>query len=134
MKKVMSIQNQIKYLKTLNGIAWICAGIFKVFDNIPCMALTIVSFGCSVFMLLKVELSEKENEDEMAIRDLNDAKSMTLTQLHVIICVASVFFLFFVKSSLAQQINWSRLIVPAIFITLGIEDLLTGIHFKRLEE
>lgn len=132
--KVMSVKKQIKYLKTLNGIAWVVTGIFELFDNIPCIILTIISLSCSTFLLLKVQLSEKENQDEMASRNLSDAKAMTLMQMHIIFCVASVFLIVFVKFPIAHQIDWSRFIVPAFFIILGIEDLLTGMYFKKLEE
>ncbi len=132
--KVMSVKTQIKYLKTLNGIAWIITGISELFDNIPCIILTIVSLLCSIFLFLKVQLSEKEISDEMASRNLADARAMTLMQMHIGFCVASVFLIFFVEFPIAHQIDWSRFIVPAIFIILGIEDLLTGLYFKKLEE
>lgn len=131
---VMSVKNQIKYLKTLNGIAWVATGIFELFDNIPFLILTIISLSCSAFLMLKVQLSEKENEDEMASRNLSDARALTLMQMHIIFSGASIVLMIFVNFPIAHQIDWSRFIVPAFFIILGVEDLLTGMHFKKLEE
>lgn len=132
--EIMSVGKQIMYMKTLNGIAWICTGIFELFDNVPCNILTIISLACSVFLLLKVRFSEKENEDEMADRNMMGARSITLMQMHIIFVVAVVFLEIFLKFPVSQRINWSELIVPGFFITLGIEDLLVGIHFKEFEE
>jgi hypothetical protein len=33
-----------------------------------------------------------------------------------------------------KEILWKQAIIPVFFIIMGIEDLLIGIHFKRLEE
>ena len=132
--KTMSVTNQIKYMKTFNGVAWIFTGIFDIFDNIPCLILTIISLSCSIFLILKVQLSEKENEDEMASRNLSEARAKTLVRMHAILCIAATFLVIFVKFPIAHKIDWSQFIVPAFFIIIGIEDLLTGIYFKKLEE
>jgi hypothetical protein len=133
-KNVMSIGKQIKYLKTFNGIAWIGTGIFEIFDNIPCEILTIICLLCSVFLLVRVQTATKEAEDEMAERNLIGARALTQMQMHILFCIAAVLLMFLVKMPLPFSINWKQAIIPVFFIIMGIEDLLIGIHFKRLEE
>lgn len=131
-EKVMSIGKQIKYLKTFNGVAWIGTGIFEIFDNIPCEILTIICLLCSVFLLIRVQTSTKEAEDEMAERNLLGARALTQMQMHMLFCAIAVILM--VLTKLPLSFDWKQIILPVFFIIMGIEDLLIGIHFKQLEE
>ena len=63
-KKIMSISNQVKYFKTINGITWICAGIFDIFDGIFFSAATCIMLIISVILQLIVSFANKEDDDE----------------------------------------------------------------------
>lgn len=133
-KNILSIGNQIKYLKTLNGIAWILTGIFDMFNNTYCTIATIVCIVCSVFLVGKVHFSTKEQEDEMAIENLKDAIVSTHMIMNILFCTAIIVVRVITIFSFSQNINWENLIVPAFFIILGIENLLIGLKFNQLEK
>lgn len=130
-KNILSIGNQIKYLKTLNGIAWILTGIFDIFHNPYCSIICVV---CSIFLMGKVHFSTKEQEDEMAIKNLKDAIASTHTIMDILFCIAIIAIRIITIFSFSQNINWKDLIVPAFFIILGIENLLIGLKFNLLEK
>ncbi len=133
-KNILSIGNQIKYLKTLNGIAWILTGIFDIFNNPYCTIATIVCIVCSIFLMGKVHFSTKEQEDEMAIKNLKDAIASTHTIMDILFCITIIAMRIITIFSFSQNINWKNLIVPAFFIILGIENLLIGLKFNQLEK
>lgn len=130
-KNILSIGNQIKYLKTLNGIAWILTGIFDIFNNPYCSIICVV---CSIFLMGKVHFSTKEQEDEMAIENLKDAIVLTHRIMNILFCIAIVILMIILKLHISLNINLQDLIFPAFFIILGIENLLTGISFNLLEK
>lgn len=133
-RKIMSFRKQMTYLTTLNGIAWICTGIFDMFNNQLCHILNHISLLCSLFLIVKVTISEKENDDEMARQDLTKARSLTLRVLHRIFCFGMLFLAIFIKFPISDEISWKQVIAPTFFIAIGLEYLLTGIFFKILED
>lgn len=133
-KRVLSVTNQIKFMYTINGISWIATGILSFFDNIPCKALRCISLLVSVIVLGKVIFSEREMTDEMAERNLNDAKAKALSYLHIALGMIALLALIFTEFNLSMNISWGRIITGVFFLLIGIENLLTGVLFQRLEE
>jgi hypothetical protein len=134
----MSIGKQSKYLGILNGVAWILTGIFGFFDNIPCQVLTIIGLLCSLFLLVRVSIAKKESGDEMSDQNLKEALAQTHIEMHriftVVVIVLVAISIFSLYRPVDLLINWRNFIVPAYFVIIGIDYLLTGIHFKQLEE
>lgn len=131
--KTMSISNQVKYLKTLNGITWILAGISDIFSGAIPSTLTSIFLIISLVLQLKVSLSKKESDDEMSIDNKIKAGAMTQSIMHIIFCTAAVV-LFALTSFPNLHLDWKNLIVPVFFIFIGIEYIIWGLSFKKLEE
>ena len=131
--KTMSISNQVKYLKTLNGITWILAGISDIFSGAIPSTLTSIFLIISLVLQLKVSLSKKESDDEMSIDNKIKAGAMTQSIMHIIFCTAAVV-LFSLTRFPNLHIDWKNLIVPVFFIFIGIEYIIWGLSFKKLEE
>lgn len=129
----MSISNQVKYLKTLNGITWILAGISDIFSGTIPSTLTSIFLIISLALQLKVSLSKKESDDEMSIDNKIKAGAMTQSIMHIIFCAAAIV-LFILTRFPNLNIDWKNLIVPVFFIFIGIEYIVWGLSFKKLEE
>ena len=128
----MLFRSQNRYSRILNGIAWIGAGIFDIPDNPVCFNISMVFVAFAVFLLLRVGLSSTESEDEMSVRNLTKARELTMiwTQtIFLVIWVAAGFV-----QAMPQHIEWGRLFAPTFLILAGLEDLLVGFHFRRLEK
>ncbi len=133
-KTEMSVGKQIKYEYTINGALFIAAGIFYIFDNMPCKILFIVCACSSIYALTKSTTSPKEAKDEMAKQNLSRAKACTLTRSHLILCIIMLFLFFFLDFPISDTINWKKLILPFLFIVSGFMELSTGYQFKKFEE
>ena len=133
-ENVISVGKQTKYLTTLNGFAWICAGIFSLFDNVPCEILKIVSLACSLILLLRVQFYQKENDDEMSIKNMTYARAATQKTMHYLLLFATLVCMLFFLFPASRNINVKHLIVPIFFLIVGIEDLLIGHYFKHFEK
>ena len=130
--KQMTILTQNRYSRILNGIAWIGAGIFDIPDNPVCFNISMVFVAFAVFLLLRVGLSSTESEDEISVRNLTKARELTM------IWTQTIFLVIWVAAGFVQamplHVEWGRLFAPTFLILAGLEDLLVGFHFRRLEK
>ena len=133
-KKVMSIGIQIFLSRIVDGVAWIVAGIFSLFENIPCTIVCSVALLISIIVTAIVMKAEKEEDDEMSLQHIQAAKAYTQECIHKVIAVIALVLLFVTRMNHGPEINWKLLILPAFYVLLGANDLLVGIKFKKLEE
>ena len=132
-KEQMSVQKQILYSKTLNGISMICAGMFEFFDNILCQFLCIMFLVVACYLSSKELLSKKEKYDEMARKNLAEAESSAFGLLVSLFCIFSI--LLNMSSYFVPSLVFStQFLVPLLFIIIGAADLMVGIKFHQLEE
>lgn len=129
--KPMPILTQNRYSRIGHGIVWISAGIFEIPQNSVCQNISMVLFIFACFLLLRVELGSTESDDEMSIGNLTKAKA--LTQIWMQNICLSVWVIASIIRAMPIHIEWGNLFAPAFFILIGVSDLITGIHFKRLE-
>lgn len=129
--KQMSILTQNRYSRIVYGIVWIGAGIFEIPQNPVCQDISMVLWILACFSLLRVQLGSTERDDEMSIDNLTKAKASTQIWMQNI-CF-SVWIIVSIIRAMPIQIEWGNLFAPAFFILIGVSDLITGIHFKRLE-
>ena len=69
----------------------------------------------------------------MSIDNKIKASAMTQSIMHIIFCAAAVV-LFALTSFPNLHLDWKNLIVPVFFIFIGIEYIIWGLSFKKLEE
>lgn len=135
-KKELSVTKQIRIRYAMHGIAWMVTGLFKFFDNIPCRCISIIALIISVFLLVKFLFADREMEDEMAEQNLYKAKAATLDILKIIVCVALIIMtaIDFVFEIELLSANLKNIIVPILFIIMGIENLLIGVIFNHYDK
>ncbi len=133
-KEIMSIKKQMLFSRIINGIAWIVAGVFNMFDNITCSIISSTAMIVSIYVTISVLKAEKEDDDEMSLQHLLEAKAATQVIIHLVLAILAVILLLTTKVPFMIEINWKSLLVPIVFILLGANDLLVGLTFKRLEE
>lgn len=129
--KQMPILTQNRYSRIVYGIVWIGAGIFEIPQNPVCQNISMILWIFAGFFLLRVQLGSTESDDEMSINNLIKAKASTQIWMQNI-----CFFVWVIVSLIREMpihIEWGNLFAPAFFILIGLSDLITGIHFKRLE-
>ena len=129
-KRVMPVGRQIYLLKVISGIAWIVAGISYCFDSLFFDIVQIIAMSLNVCILFWVQFSKKEKMDEMADQDLMKAQSITMQIMHICLCIVACGVIIFGD----KNIEWNTIIFAGLFIYMGIEELLTGVLFKRNEE
>lgn len=134
-KKVMSISEQVKYLKILNGIMWILIGVFDIFDGIVCSIITAVLLIIAIIFIKVVWNAEKEDDDELSYINRLKASDDTLRIMNIVFFImCSALLLLRLVSIISIKIPWEKLIVPMFFIVIGIKNIIWGICFKKYEE
>ena len=83
-KKLMSISEQVKYLKILNGIMWILIGVFDIFDGIVCSIITAVLLIIAIIFIKVVWNAEKEDDDELSYINRLNASDDTLRIMNIV--------------------------------------------------
>ena len=137
-KRVMPVGRQIYLLKVVSGIAWIVAGISHCFDSLFFDIVQFVAMSLCVCVLFWVQFSKKEKMDEMAEQDLMKAQSITMQIMHICLCIVACGVIIFEAISrnagFHMNVEWTTVLYAGLFLYMGIEDLLTGVLFKRNEE
>ena len=135
-KEKLSITNQFRIRYFLHGCTWIIAGVFKFFDNSPCRIICSISLAISVFLLVKFMFANRELKDEMAEQNLYKAKAAAMDLFRIGICVVLLIFVTlnrFFDAALGE-VNIYSVIVPILFIEMGIENLLIGVYFNHFDK
>ena len=96
-------------------------------------AYTAVNTNGIIPMIL-LRRSKKEESDEMADENFIRAKALAGDLMHIVLCLATVAvpLMGFIPGS--ENWNWPRVMAWSFFILIGIQNLITGFAFKKLEE
>ena len=133
MKKTMSFAEQIQTLKVVTGAAWICVGVFSCINNPIFTILQIVALLVCIVNVVRVSSAEKEESDEMAQENLYKAKAKALDLMHGILGLIAIAAMLFLGKN-TVTLDWAEVIPAIFFIILGIQELMIGITFRKLEE
>ena len=133
--RTMSFAEQIRTIKFVNGHAWIMAGIFGCFDNMICRIFQILALLVGIINVFYVFAAKGESSDEMADENLCKAKANALDNTQRIFCfIAILAMLISKKNAITITLDWSRVIPAVFFILLGVQDLIVGRTFRKLED
>lgn len=133
MKKEMSCAEQIRLLNTVGGVAWIVVGVSNCFENTAFLIVRILGLLVCIASIVRVSVAQKENADEMAEENLCKAKAKTLDTMHGLFCVIAIAAMFVLGRG-AVALDWAKVIPAVFFIVLGVERLLVGVNFRKLED
>ena len=134
--KLVSIRSQMFWLHIVIGTLWIGVGISNMFDNLFFDIVHAVLLVSTIVVVIIIWRSNCEENDEMSEYNHMKAKAKAHHYMNYVYCggalISSVLF------SLLQvatdfDIYWVKIIVGIFFILMGIQDLITGIVFNRLE-
>lgn len=133
-KKVLSIGSQIFLGKVVVGICWIIAGISGYLGGLLGDILQIIFLLGAIIPMILLQRSKKEESDEMADENFTRAKAQAGDLMHIVLCLATVAvpLMGFIPGSVDW--NWPRVMAWSFFILIGIQNLITGFAFKKLEE
>jgi len=134
-KKEMSFAEQIHTLKTERGIIWIIVGVLNCFDSAIMSVLRIIALVFCIIEIFRVSRAKRENSDEMAEENLEKAKARTLDLMHNVFLLSSIIAMSaaFILDKGVVAVNWTKTVPVVFFIIYGIEELLTGLIFRKLE-
>ncbi len=132
-KGVLRYADQVKRLNLFIGIIWIFAGIAGMFRSVVSSVFLVLALCFSAYFMFSVFFSKnKEEADEMAIAHENKAMSLSFLIMQILLVLFCL-----VKDAILDpmdlNIDYSRYIVPSIFILMGLMGLLVGVVFHRLE-
>lgn len=143
-KKIISVGQNIKYEKTICGAIFLVGGLFfsiKGADKNLFLMIMITATVClnSLYSIIRNKWYEEEKFDEMATENLNIASKMVLRdQMLICVCILIIDIIFDVlKIFLGWQIPVNKYFtmspLSCVLLVLGIQFLMTGIHFRKLE-
>lgn len=132
-KSALSIGSQIFLGKVLVGIFWLLAGVAGLFGNVPGHILQIIFLLGVAVLWTRLLRAKKEEGDEMADSNYMRAKATAGDWMHIVFCAATIAvpLMGFIPGS--EHWNWPRVMAWSFFMLIGIQDLITGIVFKKLE-
>lgn len=134
-KKKLSVGTEVFLSKIVAGALWIAVGVCGMFRSLICSIVQVILLAASAFLATRLLRMRFEEGDEMYEQHLTRAKACAGDIMHMIYCVASVV----ATVSLAlldrhgADLSLPRIFAESFFLLMGIQDLLTGLFFRRLE-
>lgn len=132
-KEPMSIGRQMFWGKIFVGCAWIASAVCGVFDNLACSILYIICLGSAIAVMVVLMRIDLEEDDEMSLYNYTQAKAKTTNVMHIIFCVCSILSALCFGLLKDVALPWHRIIAELFFLMIGVQNLVTGIIFKKLE-
>ena len=132
-KEIMPIGKQIFLSKIFVGCTWIGSGAFGIFDNLACNILHLLCLAAAVTVMVVLMRADLEEDDEMAEYNYTKANAKTTTVMHIVFCAGSVLSAIVVGLLKDTNIPWHRVISEMFFLLMGIQNIVTGIIFRKLE-
>lgn len=135
MKKneTMSYADQIHMLNAVRGILWIFIGVLSCFESLVCTGLQILMLLICGGIIVRVAMAKREASDEMAQENLCRAKAIALDVMHGCFCIISIVAMILLRGKTAE-VDWAKVIPAVFFMILGVEELIVGIAFRKLED
>ena len=131
--KQISITNQIFWGRIAAGVSCIILSATRMFSGICSWIINIlllIVFAAALVFLKRVNLEEA---DEMAYYNDMKAKADTREIMHSVYCALAIVSTLVFGLLQNADIFWADVISAIFFLIMGIEDLVTGIIFRRLE-
>lgn len=132
-KTPMSISTHSFWSSIVIGILWISAGITDMFEGIVMNIIHILLLIGGIVILVVVMRANREEDDEMSDYNYMKAKAKTRDLMHIVYCCAAIISALVFGLLQNADIYWAQVISGLFFILMGIQDLITGIVFRRLE-
>lgn len=132
-KKQMSIGSQTFLGKVVIGVLWLALGITDMFDGLIMNIVHAAVFVGTLAVLVVVIRANREEDDEMSDYNYMKAKAKTRDLMHFVYGGAAVVSALVFGLLQNVDIYWAQVISGLFFILMGIQDIITGIIFRRLE-
>lgn len=133
-KRILSIGSQIFLGKVVVGICWIIAGVAGYLGGLVGDILQVIFLLGAIIPMILLRRSKKEESDEMADENFIRAKALAGDLMHIVLCLATVAVPLMGLIPGSENWNWPRVMAWSFFILIGIQNLITGFAFKKLEE
>ena len=133
MEKKMSIKSQMFWGKIFAGMLWICTGIFGMIDTLACHIVQIVCLLGGILILSVLLKSKHEKDDEMSEYNYMKAQAKTTRVMHFVFCIGMIASPLVYKLLQDVDVSWIRVVSQMFFLLIGVQDITTGLIFRRLE-
>ena len=132
-KEPLSIGRQMFWSKIFVGCLWIAYAMLGLFDNIICDVLSVVALVGAVAVLVVFMRIDLEEDDEMAHHNYVQAKAKTTDVMHIVFCGSSILSAVIVVLLKKLGIENNAWIPNCFFLLMGIQNIVTGLIFQKLE-
>ena len=132
-KEPMSIGKQMFWGKIFVGCLWIGSGVSGMFGNLVCNILHLLCLVAAIMVAVVLMRIDLEEDDEMAQYNYTIARAKTTNVMHIVFCACSVLSAVVVVLLKNAAVAWYRVIPELFFLLMGIQNVVTGIIFRKLE-
>lgn len=132
-KQAWSVGKQLFIGKTISGALWIGAGISGLFDTQAAQMINILFLAAVAILLVFFMRAKTEAHDEMSDMNFMLAKAKTRDVMQYLFCIFACVLV--VVFGLLESAVWNLpyLLRGIFFLLMGLQDLLTGVIFRKLE-
>lgn len=133
MKKIMSVSRKMFLGKTVLGLLWLTIAITNMFDGVWWLLCSCVFLVAAVTILIVLMKIEAEKDDEMSLFYYKEAQAKSSDIMHIIFSILCVLFSVVVSRLDLPDLNWPILIASCFYALMGIQNIIIGIVYRKLE-
>lgn len=133
MKKTMSISTSLFLGKIVLGILWICIAVTNCFDGLFASISSIVLLLAAIVILIILSKIKPANEDEMSDYNYKEARAIASEIMHIIYLILAIATPFVLTKFDISDWNWPIILGNIFYMLVGIQNILVGIYFRKLE-
>lgn len=130
----MSYRKQVRNRYLGTGFAWVFAGMFAILPYKITYVFEIICLLFAIYLMVTTLRKSKEEADEMAVANMNEAKADTLDIGNILLLIISMVAGDLLISTLGIDLNVSKFLSPLIMIFIGLEDVIVALRFIALED
>lgn len=132
-KEPMTIGRQMFWGKIFVGFAWIGTGISGMFDNLAASILRIACLVAAIVVMVVLMRVDLEEDDEMSQHNYTAANATTAKVMHIVFCICSILCALGMGLLKDVEVPWNRVVPQFFFLLMGIQNIITGVIFRKLE-
>lgn len=131
--RIMSVKTQVFLSKTIVGIGWIAAGVFGFVDALLGDVMQVFFLLAAIIPMILLWRLKKEAGDEMSDENYVQAKAKAGDIMQMVLCLCTIVTPIISKLAAADCWDWAEIMMWSFFILIGVQNLITGFIFNKLE-
>ena len=132
MNKNFSMKTQMFWGRVAPGCLWLLYAVVGIIKP-DIVVLPFIAIGAAILIGVVFTVYRGEREDEMAKENYMKARAYTTRAMYYVFCISAILSAIVFGLLKDCELNWPNIISKLFFVMMGVQDILSGVFFFKLE-